>query len=174
MGNDTTRRRPGIRTAALVAAGLVAATVAVGLSPWGWWHAQALPGAIELRLVTSSTDGTCTEPPLTSGGAGRACDIDDATTYELGPTLGEATVATAHEVTPGSSQVNITLTSDGADEFARITNDLSGQQVALLVDGQVIGAPVVMAPVTLRDIELAMRSSHEAVVVVAMLHGEAS
>jgi preprotein translocase subunit SecD len=45
-------------------------------------------------------------------------------------------------------RVTFTLTGDGSRKFAEATTRLTGEQLAILVDGMVLSAPSVLAPIT--------------------------
>jgi preprotein translocase subunit SecD len=81
----------------------------------------------------------------------------DGSKYHLGPVeiTGEAIrKATAQYATPsqGASnvgwQIQFEMTNEGADAFSEVTTRLQGRQLAIVLDGAVISAPVVQTPIT--------------------------
>lgn len=120
---------------------------------------------LQLRLVASSADGPCGAPALTSDGAASACDWAGTTTYELGESLGVVTPTSAVRSTDhGSEQVVVALEFDDADTgtLSDVTRDAERQQLAMLLDGRVISAALVMSPVTTGQIELALGTDPDA------------
>jgi preprotein translocase subunit SecD len=121
---------------------------------------------LQLRLVTSSSVGTCSAPPLTTDGPGSACDRAGITTYVLGESLGTVTPAS---VTSQGSGVDVEMDKVGAGTMRGVTTSAVDKQVAILLDGKVLSAPVVKEPVTTSSMELALATSAEADAVAAEL-----
>ena len=106
---------------------------------------------LQLRLVTSSTDGPCSAPALTGAGAGDACDAAGSTTYTLGESLGELTATSATvaaDDAQSTGRVLITLDATGSATLRDATAAAVGQRLAMLADGKVLSAPTVGAVVT--------------------------
>lgn len=81
----------------------------------------------------------------------------DGNKYHLGPVeiTGDAIrKATAQYATPSSGasnvgwQIQFEATNAGKDTIAEVTTRLQGKQLAIILDGQVISAPVVQNPIT--------------------------
>ena len=128
-----------------------------GSGPAGRGHvAGGAPSPLELRTVTSSTEGPCTAPLLTSQTAGPACDFTGATTYQLGVPLGTVTLTSVTTTDrPDSSQIDVTFDEPGRATLESITTGAVGTQLAILVHGRVITAPRVMQPRTTSQGEFA-------------------
>ncbi len=84
-------------------------------------------------------------------------DRDGETKYKLGPVLmtGEAVdrasavfVSASQSVSGSGWQIDFTLTGAGAQQFAQVTTDLVGRQLAIVVDRVVISPPTVDSPIT--------------------------
>jgi preprotein translocase subunit SecD len=117
---------------------------------------------LQLRLVTSSAQGPCGAPPLTSGGPGSACDRAGTTTYELGESLG---VVTPTSVTrDGQDRQTVRAEFDKADasKLGDVTGKALEKQLAILLDGKVLSAPVVKEPLTGGNVSFACGTAAEA------------
>ena len=127
---------------------------------------------LQLRLVTSSTDGPCSEPPLTSDAPGSACGQSGTTTYQVGESLGEVTPTAV--TYPGGQAARQVFTFEfdqaGSVKLGDVTREAVGEQVAVLVDGRVFSAPRVMNPITNGQLELVTTTPAEAKQVAAALH----
>jgi preprotein translocase subunit SecD len=67
------------------------------------------------------------------------------------PSLDLAAVKSASAITnvfSGEPVVDITLTAEGAKQFARLTRENIGRQLAVVVDGKVMCAPIIREPIT--------------------------
>ena len=66
----------------------------------------------------------------------------------------EAVLTTAHiasakvTTSPYGPQIDIVLTKEGRAVFAKLTRDNIDKPLAILVDGEVISAPIIRAPIT--------------------------
>lgn len=154
------------RLAVFVAAALLAAGCGVTSGDGG---SQMHP--LQLRLVTSSSVGTCSAPPLTTDGPGRACDRDGTTTYVLGESLGAVTPTS---VTSQDGGVEVEMDKAGAGTMREVTTSAVDKQLAILLDGRVLTAPVVKEPVTTGRVALALATPAEADAVAAELQGAAT
>lgn len=114
---------------------------------------------LQLRPVTSSTEGLCSAPPLSGIGAGRACGLDGRTNYQLGAALGDVTVARA-TVEPGA-YLSIQLDHRGAATLAAVTATLIRRRLALLLDGRVVVASLVLQRITGGRLQLSPGTSGE-------------
>jgi len=127
---------------------------------------------LQLRLVTSSTDGPCSEPPLTSDAPGSACGQSGTTTSQVGESLGEVTPTAV--TYPGGQAARQVFTFEfdqaGSVKLGDVTREAVGEQVAVLVDGRVFSAPRVMNPITNGQLELVTTTPAEAKQVAAALH----
>lgn len=131
---------------------------------------------LQLRLVTSSTGGDCSAPALTTDGAASACDWTGTTTYELGESLGVVTPTSVVRSTDQGQQVVVALELDDADTstLADVTEDAQQQRLAMLLDGRVISAAVVMDRITTGQIQLALGTAPEAEEIAARLGASAT
>ena len=84
-------------------------------------------------------------------------DKDGSTKYKLGPVkvVGEDIDRATAVFSSGSQtslsagwRIDFSLTNDGADNFAQVTTELVGRQLAIVVDQTVISAPTVDSPIT--------------------------
>jgi preprotein translocase subunit SecD len=84
-------------------------------------------------------------------------DRDGQTKYKLGPVLitGDAIKKATATYSTGSQtqvaqgwEINFQLTSEGSDTFGQVTTDMIGQQLAIVVDQEVISAPTVQGAIT--------------------------
>ena len=134
-------------------------------------HGAAPMHSLQLRLVTSSTAGTCSAPPLTTDGPGSACDREGTTTYVLGKSLGTVTPTS---VTTQGHGVHVEMDKTGVDTMREVSTSAVDKQVAILLDGTVLAAPVVHEPLTTGSLELALPTPSEADTVAAELRGTAT
>lgn len=134
-------------------------------------HGAAPMHSLQLRLVTSSTAGTCSAPPLTTDGPGSACDREGTTTYVLGKSLGTVTPTS---VSTQGHGVYLEYDQAGVDTMREVTTSALDKQMAILLDGKVLGAPVIKEPLTTRSGELALATPAEAEAVAAELRGTAT
>lgn len=132
--------------------------------------------ALQLRLVTSSSEGPCSEPPLTSDAPGTTCGMAGVTTYEVGRLLGEVTPTTATLTDSQGSGPGIAIELDetNAATLGEVTGEAIDEQLALLLEGRVISAPRVAEPITTGQLVLAMPIPAEAEQVVATLGAPAT
>jgi hypothetical protein len=130
---------------------------------------------LQMRLVTSSAEGPCSAPPLTSDGRGSACDRAGTTTYELGESLG---VVTPTSVTLDGQGTGQTVVAEFDKADASMLGDVTGKalekQLAILLDGKVLSAPVVKEPLTGGNLSLAFETASEAEQVAAELDASTS
>ena len=134
-------------------------------------HSASAMHSLQLRLVESSTAGTCSAPPLTTDGPGSACDREGTTTYVLGKSLGTVTPTS---VSTQGHGVYLEYDQAGVDTMREVTTSAVDKQMAILLDGKVLGAPVVKEPLTTRSGELALATPAEAEAVAAELRGTAT
>jgi hypothetical protein len=130
---------------------------------------------LQLRLVTSSSEGPCSAPPLTSEGPGSACDRAGTTTYELGESLGVVTPTSVTRDSQGTGQT-VVAEFDKADasKFGDVTGKAVEKQLAILLDGKVLSAPVVKEPLTGGNVSFAFGTAAEAEQVAAQLGASAT
>jgi len=132
---------------------------------------------LQLRLVTSSSEGPCSAAAPTSDGSASACDWAGTTTYELGGSLGVVTpTSVVRTADHGPDQVAVSLVFDKTDAatLRDVTRDALQGRLALLLDGRVIGAAVVVDPITTGQMELAFGSAPEAEEIAARLGASAT
>jgi hypothetical protein len=125
---------------------------------------------LQLRLVTSSAEGPCSAPPLTSDGPGSACDRAGTTTYALGESLGVVTPTSVTLDGQGAGQT-VVAEFDKADasKLGNVTGKAVEKQLAILLDGKVLSAPVVKEPLTGGKVAFAFGTASEAEQVAAEL-----
>jgi len=130
---------------------------------------------LQLRLVTSSAEGPCSAPALTSDGPGSACDRAGTTTYELAKSLG---VVTPTSVTLDGQGAGQTLVAEfdkaDASKLGDVTGKAVEKQLAILLDGKVISAPVVKEPITGGKVTFAFGTAAEAEKVATELGASAT
>ena len=126
---------------------------------------------LQLRLVTSSVEGTCSAPALTSGGPGTACDRAGTTTYVLGKSLGTVSPTSVVLSKDQGSVHSIILELNKADTgtLSTVSGDAIDKNLAIVLDGRVLSAPLVKAPITTSPLTLAFGTGSEAKQVAAEL-----
>jgi preprotein translocase subunit SecD len=131
---------------------------------------------LQLRLVTSSAEGTCSAPALTLDGPSSACDRAGTTTYQLGESLGVITpISVVLPKDQGSAQ-SVILEFDKADTgtLAEVSRQAIEKHLAILLDGRVLSAPLVKNPITTDQVTHAFGPSSEAKQVAAELGASAT
>ncbi len=107
-----------------------------------------------------------TAAPSPSGGAGRLPSLDGATYYTLGPaavTGAQVRSASYHRAAGDSGQlVDVSLTAVGGRQLAALTGRQVGQQLAIVTAGVVVSAPMVQAPITGGELQIAGLSATQA------------
>jgi len=127
---------------------LAATTLLAGCGAAGGIGGASAP-PLELRIVTASAQETCTVPPLSSDGPGSACDLAGTTTYAVGEPLGVVTPTSVTRSGEGvQQQVDVRFGTTDRDTLAEVTRAAQGKELALLVDGRVLSASLVMEPIT--------------------------
>lgn len=176
VGRRRVRRR---RWGAGVGVAVMAVAMAGVASLLTWVHPTTGPAAsdraaaLDLRLVTASTSGACTAPPLAADGPGTACDLDATTTYQLGASLGEVTPASVEldDSLPGGPTVQLTFEGADLGTLATVSEGAVGQRLAVLVDGRVLFAAQLMAPITNGQVAINGDSPSRAAEMVTVLTG---
>ena len=130
---------------------------------------------LQLRLVTSSAKGPCSAPPLTSDGPGSACDRAGTTTYKLAESLGVVTPTSVTLDGQGAGQT-VVAEFDKADasKLGDVTSEALEKRLAILLDGQVLAAPVVKESMTAGKVTFAFGTASEAEQVAAELGASAT
>lgn len=80
----------------------------------------------------------------------RVCDIPRTAVYELGPqalTLQLINADSIHDPLTGVEVVQISMTSESAEDFSKYTTGQVGKQVAFVRDGAVVWGPKIGAPI---------------------------
>jgi preprotein translocase subunit SecD len=135
------------------------------------------PGTpLQLRLVTSSVEGPCSAPALTSDGPASACDRAGTTTYQLGKSLGVITpISVVLRKDQGSAQT-IILEFDKADTdtLGDVSREALEKHLAILLGDRVLSAPLVKNPITTSQLALAFGTAAEAKQVAAELGASAT
>lgn len=147
-----------------VAASIGVGALLAGCSSPGTVQASPTGDSLQVRLVMSSDDGDCTASSLDQDGAGDACDRTGTTTYHLAQALGEITPSSVKTAGKGPSTNSIALTFDEGDKktLADVTRKALHKQMAILLNGRVVAAPQVMAPITTGKLSLVFESASEA------------
>jgi len=102
------------------------------------------PGRIILPLVSSSGEGLAVvTPPALSRDA-----------------IERAKLSLANEAM--IPEVKVSLTAKGAKKFCALTREVAGGQLAIIVDGEVLSAPVVNEPICGGEVVIAMGGSGNA------------
>jgi preprotein translocase subunit SecD len=162
------------QTFARLTALLAVASIVAGCSAANGDGGSPTP-PLQMRLVTSSAEGPCSAPPLTSDGPGSACDRAGTTTYELGESLGVVTPTSATLDGQGSGQtVVVGFDKADASKLGDVTREALEKQLAILLDGKVLSAPVVKDPITTGKVAFAFGTASEAGQVAAELGASAT
>jgi preprotein translocase subunit SecD len=111
-------------------------------------------GVLEVRRVTGTRPGPCPRPVP----ARTACSADGTLAYTLDDRVlwGSIDVARA-DADPGAHGdhvLDVLLRPAGAQRFARDSAGLVGSQLALVLDGTVLSAPTLQAPITNGRVEV--------------------
>src|SRR5262245_20351489 len=143
---------------------IVASSCEGGSSPPSEAAAFQLRPVVQIVGVSSPSPGSDAPDPTCEGEGQRASaclgrhanesvvvlEPTRMDTYELGPVVVDgADVAEAralHNAAVGWSVV-VDLTPEGTDELAAVTRRAVGDQIAILVDGRLVSAPTVQAPI---------------------------
>ncbi|MEO7123259.1 MAG: hypothetical protein ABI400_09150 [Lacisediminihabitans sp.] len=163
----------------LVARFTVLAAVAVllaGCSNTAGADASSSGKPLQLRLVTSSAQGTCTEPALNSDGPGKACDKAGTTTYELGKSLGTVTPTSVTLSKDQGQAHSVTLELSAADTstLGAVSGKAINKNLAIVLDGRVLSAPLVKDAITTSTLNLAFDTASEAKQTAAELKASAT
>jgi hypothetical protein len=125
--------------------------------------------------VTSSAEGPCSAPPLTSDGPGSACDRAGTTTYELGESLGVVTPTSVTLDGQGAGQtVDAEFDKADASKLGDVTGKALEKQLAILLGGKVLSAPVVKEPLTGGKVAFTFGTAAEAEQVATELGASAT
>lgn len=125
--------------------------------------------------MTSSTDGPCDAPALVTDGPGSACGEAGTTTYQVGASLGTITPTTVTRPdVAGGLALDLAFDQAGSAKLGELTGKAIGTQMAVLVDGRVLGAPHVMDAITTGTVRLSLATSAEASQVAALLHASST
>jgi hypothetical protein len=157
-----TLRRPRPRLPLTVLAGAVALSVAAvsgcsatpkpGVQATKPAVASRSPGpaaALQLRLAMTTVTGMCRLPALTASGPGSACSLNGTSSYQLGPSTGDVTVAHAvvgteiGGVSLGNPVAIVQLDKPGTATFALVTATVTGKPLAIVLHGRVVNAPII-------------------------------
>lgn len=131
---------------------------------------------LQLRLVTSSAEGTCTVPALTSDGPASACDRAGTITYELGKSLGTVTPTSVKLSKDQGSVHSVIFELNAADTstLGSVSGKAIDKNLAIVLDGRVLSAPLVKAAITTSPLTLAFGTASEAKQTAAELHASAT
>jgi preprotein translocase subunit SecD len=164
------------RLGASFAALAAVATLLAGCSSTATGATSSPGKPLQLRLVISSVEGTCSAPALTSDGPASACDRAGTTTYELAKSLGVVTPTSVALPKDQGSANSVTLELSKADTgtFADVSHKAIDKNLAIVLDGRVLSAPLVKAPLTTSEVTLAFGTASEAKQVAAELSASAT
>ncbi|GEL25683.1 hypothetical protein PSU4_46370 [Pseudonocardia sulfidoxydans NBRC 16205] len=128
-----------IAAARLVVAGLVALLLLAACS--AAVEGSAAPARIEFRPVLATGD---------VGQGGLQLRGADGVIYVLGPAELDGSHVASAEATneSGTWAVQVGLTPAGATAFADLSGRNVGKQLAIVVDGDLVSAPIIQAPIT--------------------------
>jgi preprotein translocase subunit SecD len=122
------------------------------------------PAAIEFRRVVTLTPEVCASPPSTPG---IVCGAD-GTGYTLGKVeLNGTNVSKAEpNFSNGTWVVTVDLDDEGGKLFEQLTADVAKQsppanQIAIVVDKQVVSAPSVMSQITGGELEISAQFTQQ-------------
>lgn len=155
--NEHLRAQTFARLSVLVAVASIVAGCSAANSDGG---SPAPP--LQLRLVTSSAEGPCSAPPLTTDGPGSACDRAGTTTYKLGESLGVVTPTSVTRDGQERQALEVEFNKADASKFGDVTGKAVEKQLAILLHGKVLAAPVVKAPLTSGKMSFAFGTAAEA------------
>lgn len=118
--------------------------------------AGAAPRGVSARLWQQYTALDCKNPPTADPRPDAqivACQNDGSAKFALDATAVQGTSITAAGASGsplGGWQVDVSLNSEGASQFAQLTTRLTGTggQVAIVLDGVVYSAPLIQSPIT--------------------------
>jgi hypothetical protein len=119
--------------------------------------AAPAPAVLGLRTVVASSAGACRAAALTAYGPGRACGLDDQTTYQLSGSLAELTVshAAVQDDPVAGRSIAVELDAPSKARFATVAKRVLGQQLATLVNGRVVTVVRVDEPIDDAQLRLA-------------------
>ena len=131
---------------------------------------------LQLRLVISSVNGTCTAPALRSDGPASACDSAGTITYELGKSLGTVTPTSVTLSKDQGSAHSVLLELNTADitTLGKVSGDSIDKNLAIVFDGRVLSASLVKAPITSSPLTLAFGTASDAKQTAAELAASAT
>jgi len=123
------------------------------------------PEAVQFRPVLKAEQGDCTATPAPSD---TACD-SEGNRYLLGKVELDGAHVTEVEAAAGQDTawvVNLRLDDEGSKSFARLTTDLATKptpqnQLAIVVGGRVISAPVVMSPIIGGQVQISSKFTRQ-------------
>jgi hypothetical protein len=123
------------------------------------------PGkSLQLRVVTSSIEGPCTLPAISSDTPASACNMAGTTTYRLGKSLGTITPISVTLAKDQGSAHSVSLELNKADTstLGTVSGEAIDKNLAIVLDGQVLSAPLVKSPITTSPLTLAFATASEA------------
>lgn len=115
-------------------------------------------------------------PTLASDGPASACDRAGTTTYELGKSLGTITptsVTLSRDQGPAHSVI-LELNAADTSTLGNVTSKAIDKHLAIVLDGRVLAAPLVKAPILTSPLTLAFGTASEAKQIAAELSTSAT
>ena len=143
-------RKPNSAKARAVGCALVAAVVLGG--GYASWAADLIgPVAVNTTAPASSGLSFRVVDDSARGGVREGAQGPDGATLWLLPAAavtGDMVESARAVPADGGAQVDFTLTPPGAKALAALTQDNVGRRIAILVDGQVVSAPLLREPIS--------------------------
>jgi preprotein translocase subunit SecD len=141
----------------IILAGLLLALTACGnestpTPPPSSVTAQAGSGPVDVKVPVEMRPVLAVDPPAATP-APAAPDVltgKDGSVYRLGPSIGDfdRLKNVLVEYTDSGWVLNIELPDDTAAIFAKWTGENVGEELAIVVDGEVVSAPRIMSAIT--------------------------
>lgn len=152
------------------------ATLLAGCSSTATGNTSSPGKPLQLRLVISSVKGACSAPALTTDGPASACDSTGTTTFELAKSLGVVTPTSVALPKDQGSAHSVALEFNKADTatLGDASREAINKHLAIVLDGRVLTAALVMAPTTTSELTLAFGTASEAKQAAAELGASAT
>ncbi|HXC54833.1 MAG TPA: hypothetical protein VNU97_06035 [Rhizomicrobium sp.] len=140
----------------------IALSLALSLAPAA--AAEAPPATLEMRLVVDCTPGAVPLPHDNQGVSESLCLSPDLI-LDRSDVVAARTVHTAY----GSDAVRITIDDDAVARLSAATAKAAGARgrIAIVYDGKLVSAPMVMDPITGNQVEIDLGLSGDRLDAVA-------
>ncbi|GLP84278.1 SecDF P1 head subdomain-containing protein [Mycobacterium antarcticum] len=137
----------------------------------------AVRPVVEVPLVANPEDCPPVPPPTPPEAPIRACDVDRAAVYQLGPVALSLNLTGATETklpTGDFHTVQMSMTAGSSADFARYTAANVGKQLAFVRNGVVLAAPAISQAIDGQSIQISGElGAATAATIVQMLRGGA-